>query len=85
MLIKLKNKMKKKIYRQETSSWYLERVLFLIAGIFVTISAILILSGFQSLIYFILLVGVLLLVFAISGYCPMAIMLSAFGIKSKKN
>jgi len=77
-------KMKKNIYRQKTDSWYLERILFLIAGIFVLVSAILEILGAKGSVYFAAFVGLLLIVFAFSGYCPMAIILGKLGAKEKE-
>lgn len=81
--IKIK-KMKKNIYRQKTDSWYLERILFLIAGIFVLISATLEILGVKGSVYFAAFVGLVLIVFALSGYCPMAIILGKMGVKGKE-
>ncbi len=77
--------MKKKIYRQKTDSWYLERILFLVAGIFVLASAVLGIIGFKGFIFFTAFVGLLLIVFAFTGYCPMAIILGKLGVEEKKN
>ncbi|MDA3814868.1 MAG: DUF2892 domain-containing protein [Patescibacteria group bacterium] len=74
---------KSKIYRQSVERWYLERIAFLIAGIFVSVSAVLFLLGVSFLIWFILFVGLMLINFALTGYCPMAILLSKIGFKKK--
>ncbi|MCK9378929.1 MAG: DUF2892 domain-containing protein [Candidatus Moranbacteria bacterium] len=73
----------KKNYKQNTDSWYLERAAFLVAGILIFVSALLVLAGFSRWIYFLLFVGVMLINFAFSGYCPMAILLSKLGVKEK--
>ncbi len=75
--------MSKKVYRQKIDSWYLERILFLVAGIFVLISAVLGMIGFKGFILFTALVGLLLIVFAFTGYCPMAIILKKLGAEEK--
>lgn len=77
------NIMKRKIYRQNVKGWYLERLIFLIAGIFVLSSTLLVFSGLTNFIYFTGFIGVLLIIFALTGYCPMAMVLSRFGIKEK--
>ncbi|TSD02294.1 MAG: hypothetical protein Athens071425_42 [Parcubacteria group bacterium Athens0714_25] len=72
-----------KIYRQDTKSWYLERIIFLMAGIFIAISSVLVLVGFSGWVYFAFLVGLMLINFSITGYCPLAIFLSKRGVKEK--
>lgn len=73
----------KKVYKQNTDNWYLERIIFLVAGTFVVISVFLIFMGFFGWLYFIFLVGIMLINFALFGYCPMAILLSKNGVKEK--
>jgi cellulose synthase/poly-beta-1,6-N-acetylglucosamine synthase-like glycosyltransferase len=66
-----------------TDSWYLERVIFLIAGIFILLSLF---FGFiWSPYWFILtfLVGINLIIFALTGFCIMANILYKLGLKSK--
>lgn len=70
------------MYLARTDSWYLERVIWLIAGIVVLTGVTL---GFFVHIYWLilpLLVGVNLLIFAFTGFCPMAIFLHKMGVKS---
>lgn len=73
----------KKIYKQNTDNWYLERIIFLVAGIFIVISVVLVLGGFSGWLYFTFLVGIMLINFSLFGYCPMAILLSKNGVKEK--
>lgn len=70
------------MYIAKTDKWYLERVIFLIAGVFVLLS--LTLAYFVSKYWLILagLVGLNLIVFATTGFCTMANILVKFGIKS---
>jgi hypothetical protein len=71
------------MYKLQTESWYLERILFLIAGVFVLGSVIL---GFQvnpNFFYFAGFVGLSQLVFGLTGWCLMAIILRSFGVKGK--
>lgn len=77
------NKSNKKIYRQSVQGWYLERVLFLVAGIFIISSLFFVLMGFSNAIYFTLFVGLILVNFSLTGYCPMSILLNKIGIKEK--
>jgi hypothetical protein len=71
------------MYLAQTDSWYLERLIWLIAGIFTLFSAIL--AWLHSLYWLILtaLVGVNLIVFSLTGFCLMANMLYKIGIKPR--
>lgn len=71
------------MYMIPTGNWYLERILFLIAGLFILIS--LILGLLWSPYWFILtfLVGINLIIFALTGFCIMANILYKFGAKPK--
>ncbi len=71
------------MYRANTDSWYLERVIWLIAGIFTLSSALLTL--FHSTYWLILtvLVGVNLIIFGVTGFCVMANILHALGLRPK--
>jgi Flp pilus assembly protein TadB len=66
-----------------TDNWYLERIIFLIAGLFILIS--LVLGLLWSPYWFILtfLVGINLIIFALTGFCIMANILYKFGVKPK--
>ena len=71
------------MYWARTDSWYLERVIWLVAGIF-TLTG----TGLAWLVspwWLILpaLVGVNLLIFAFSGFCLMANILHALGFRSQ--
>jgi hypothetical protein len=70
------------MYKLGTENWYLERVVFLMAGIFSLIGIVLALL--YSIYWLILtaLVGLNLLVFALTGFCPSAILMSKMGLKS---
>ena len=71
------------MYKLKTDSWYLERILFLIAGTFVLGS---IFAGFYVhpyFFYFAGFVGLSQLVFALTGWCLMAIILRSCGVKGK--
>ncbi len=70
-----------KIYKMDTSSWHIVRVIFLIASFFIAISIVLaVVTGYQ---FWLLLAGVVALmqfVFALVGYCPLAIALDKIGV-----
>lgn len=71
------------MYIAKTDSWYLERIIWLIAGIFTLGSAIL--AAFHSPYWLILtaLVGINLIIFALTGFCIMANILYALGAKPR--
>jgi hypothetical protein len=70
------------MYFAKTDKWYLERVIWLIAGIMILLS--LALAYFVSPYWLILtaLIGINLILFAITGFCIMANLLVKLGIKS---
>lgn len=69
------------MYLARTDIWYLERILWLIAGIVVLTGTIL--GIFVHKYWFVLpiLVGINLIVFAFTGFCPMAVLLHKLGVK----
>jgi hypothetical protein len=71
------------MYRLSTENWYLERGILLMAGTLTIIG--LILALMFSLYWLILnaLVGLNLLVFALTGFCPSAILMGKMGLKSR--
>ena len=71
------------MYIAKKDSWYLERIIWLIAGIFSLSSAIL--AWVHSPYWLILtaLVGVNLIVFALTGFCLMANILYKLGPKPR--
>jgi len=71
------------MYIADTKTWYLERLIRLFAGIFVLGGTLL---GFFVHPYWFLFtgfVGVMLTIFALTGFCPMSIMLYAFGASER--
>ena len=72
-----------KIYRIETGHWYNERMVYLVGGLFVFGSAVLGLWVDLRFIYFTVFVGAMFVNFALTGYCPMAIILDKLGVKRK--
>jgi hypothetical protein len=71
------------MYRLSTENWYLERVVYLMAGVLTTAGTLL--AWLHSTYWLILtaLVGLNLLVFSITGFCPSAIVMSKMGLKSR--
>ncbi len=73
------------MYIAKTDSWYLERIIWLIAGIFTLSSAVL--AWFHSPYWLVLtaLVGINLIVLALTGFCLMANILYKLGAKPRLN
>jgi hypothetical protein len=71
------------MYCLRTDTWYLERIVFLMGGILTLASAIL--TWLVSPYWLILtgLVGLNMLIFALTGFCPSAIVLNKLGAKPK--
>jgi hypothetical protein len=69
-------------YQIPTKTWFLERLVYLVAGIFVLGSTLLFLVGITWIIYFVAFVGFMLIFFALTGICPMAMILTLLGAKS---
>ncbi len=71
------------MYIAKTDSWYLERIIWLIAGIFTLLSAVL--AAIHSPYWLILtaLVGINLIVFSLTGFCLMANLIYALGARPR--
>ena len=71
------------MYMLRTDGWYLERLTYLIGGSMTLLSAVL--AAFVSPYWLILtaLVGVNLIILSLTGFCPMAIILSKLGAKPR--
>ncbi|MCB1307008.1 MAG: DUF2892 domain-containing protein [Leptospiraceae bacterium] len=71
------------MYIASRENWYLERVIRLVAGIFALASVAL--GYFVSPYWFILtaLVGINLIIFSLTGFCIMANLLYALGIRPR--
>jgi hypothetical protein len=71
------------MYIASTKTWYLERLIRLVAGIFVLGSVLLGLLVHPGFLYFTGFVGLMLTIFALTGFCPMSIILYAFGARER--
>lgn len=71
------------MYMLKTDEWYLERFTYLIGGSMTLLSAVL--AAFHSVYWLILtaFVGVNLIIFSLTGFCMMAIVLSKLGAKPR--
>ncbi len=73
------------MYIASTKTWYLERLIRLVAGIFVAVSVLLGFLVHPGFFCFTGLVGVMLTIFALTGFCPMSIILHALGARERCN
>ena len=73
------------MYIADTKTWYLERLVRLIGGLFVLGSVLL--GSFVHPGWFIFtgFVGTMLVIFALTGFCPMSIILHALGARERCN
>jgi hypothetical protein len=73
------------MYIASTKTWYLERLVRLLAGLFVLGSVLLGLFVHPGFFSFSGFVGLMLTIFALTGFCPVSIMLHAFGARERCN
>lgn len=73
------------MYMADTRSWYLERIIRLLAGVFVAGSVALGFAVSPKWFLFSGFVGVMLAIFALTGFCPMSIILHALGARERCN
>jgi hypothetical protein len=71
------------MYLLKNDSWYLERVMFLMAGFMVLLSLLLALAHSGYWLILTALVGVNLVVFATTGFCPSAQFFHKLGVKPR--
>jgi hypothetical protein len=71
------------MYIADTKTWYLERLIRLFAGIFVFVSVLLGYFVHPGWFVFTGLVGLMLMIFALTGFCPMSIILHVFGARER--
>ncbi len=70
----------KNIYRLDVTHWHILRAVYAIAGVFVIVSVLLALFVDERWLYFTGFVGGMLVAFALTGYCPMALFLDKINI-----
>ena len=73
------------MYIADNKTWYLERLIRLAAGIFVLGSVLLGLFVHPGFFYFTGFVGLMLTIFALTGFCPVSIILYAVGARERCN
>jgi len=71
------------MYIANTKTWYLERLIRLLGGMFVLGSVVLGFTVNPGWFYFSGLVGAMLTIFALTGFCPMSIILHALGARER--
>lgn len=73
------------MYIADTKTWYLERLIRLIAGALVLGSVLLGHFVNSSWFYLTGFVGLMLMIFALTGFCPMSIILHSMGLRERCN
>jgi hypothetical protein len=71
------------MYIAQKDSWYLERIIWLVAGVFTLTSAALAAVHSPYWLIFTGIVGVNLIIFALTGFCLMANILYKLGAKPR--
>jgi len=71
------------MYIADTRTWYLERIIRLSAGVFVLGSVVMGFVVDPKWFYFSGFVGLMLMIFALTGFCPMSIILYLFGARER--
>jgi hypothetical protein len=73
------------MYLADSKTWYLERLIRLVGGTFVLGSVLLGMFVHPGFYYFTGFVGLMLTIFALTGFCPMSIILYAVGARERCN
>ena len=73
------------MYIADTKTWYLERLIRFVGGSFVVGSVLLGYFVQPGWYYFTGFVGLMLMIFALTGFCPMSIILHAVGARERCN
>ncbi len=73
------------MYIASTRTWYLERIIRLLAGIFIVTSVTLGFALDPRWFYISGFVGLMLTIFALTGFCPLSIILHALGARERCN
>jgi hypothetical protein len=71
------------MYIADTKTWYLERLIRLVAGLFALGSSLLGFFVHPDWFLFTGLVGAMLVIFALTGFCPMSNILHALGARER--
>ncbi len=76
-------KKEKPVYKAPTDRWYLERIIWFIAGTVVSVGILLGLLVHTYWFALPLLAGINMLIYAFTGFCPVAVILHGLGVKSR--
>lgn len=71
------------MYIADTKTWYLERLIRLVGGLLVFASVLLGHFVSPGWYYFTGFVGLMLMIFALTGFCPMSIILYVLGARER--
>jgi hypothetical protein len=71
------------MYIADTKTWYLERLIRLLAGTFIFGSVLLGQFVHPGWYLFTGFVGIMLMIFALTGFCPMSIILYVLGARER--
>ena len=71
------------MYLASTKTWYLERLIRLVAGLFIMASVALGFTVSPTWFYFSGFVGGMLTLFALTGFCPLSIVLHRLGARER--
>ena len=69
------------VYKLDTRKWYIERTVYLLAGIFILLAVALSLIVNEKLVYLVAPIGMMMTIFALTGYCPLSILLEKLGME----
>ncbi len=70
------------MYLADVSRWYLERVVWMVAGTVVLSGTVLGIFIHQYWFALPILAGINMLIFSLTGFCPMAVLLHGLGVRS---
>lgn len=70
------------MFLAKTHKWYLERIVWLVAGCVVLIGTLLGIFVHRYWLVLPILAGCNMIIFATTGFCPLAVILARFGVRS---
>lgn len=75
---------KRALYRMDVSVWSVERVVFLVAGVFIFLAALAAILVDPVFIWLDGFFGLMLIFFSVTGHCPMAMLIHRLKERSGK-
>ncbi len=73
------------MYRMDVSKWSVDRMMFVIGGFLVVVFVLLSVIAHPYFIFGSFFIGVMFIIFALTGYCPGAIIVAKIMKKDDKN